>query len=513
MKKLYDFQMAVLTRLLQFTGVLYAAAGSGVLLVAPTGAGKTVIAGHLIRVLVRFGLRILFVAERKELLDQAASTFRGLGLSVAELRSGRDKLDPEAPVVVASKGVLVNLHRTKGATLPDAGVVVVDEAHRAFSRDWEELLLEGYASAFRLGLSATPERLDGKPLSGLFGRLVNLDVSTMELIKAGRLAAVRYMTPVDPQEWTFSMQGQDFSRSSVARGMRRMRHEIVGAWMRHAHERTRTVAFCVTADQADELAEEFRERGVPAVSVHAKNTDLERDDALRAFERGEVKVLCSVDLFVEGLDLPEVDTVLLARPTMSLRVFLQSIGRGMRAKSNGGNLLVLDCAGNVYRHGLPTWDRREHWALEGRLVEVNQAARRGAYRDHFVSCGACGTLRERSERECSCGMTRDEVRTNGTLKVPRVRAKTDPSLGVDPEKDFTIACEVMGHFMGLGHSDPRAAAVVVVRDLGAKLPDNQVARLTPAAPTPVTNGLLRRNRRKIARILSRSFPPLGARAV
>lgn len=496
MKRLYAFQQAVVTRALQFCGVLFAAAGRGVLLVAPTGAGKTVIAGHLIRVLAQLGQRSVFVAERKELLDQAVTRFRELGLRVGELRSGVER-DLDAPVVVASKGVLVNRLKS-GRPLPEARMVVIDEAHRAFSPDWEVLLLEGYAHAFRLGLTATPERLDGKGLDGLFDRMVQVDARIADLIDQGRLARVRYVTPVNPHEWELAVQGADFAPKAITKCMRALASQIVGAWMRHAFDRRRTAVFCASTQQADELAEEFRGHGINAVSVHAKSTAAQREAALRGFEHGAVQVLVSVDMFIEGLDLPEVDTVLLARPTMSLRVFLQSVGRGMRAKEDGGDLLVLDCAGNAYRHGLPTWDRE--WKLEGREVDTSPAARRGKYRELLVSCGACGTLRERSQSDCPCGHTRDAARKNGVLQGVRTRAKNAPILGVDKTQDLQLVCEFYGHAIRQGYSEARAWAVALGKRFGVSLTQDEVKALRPAKPTPAAISFLRQNRREIARL-------------
>lgn len=496
MKKLYPFQQAVVMRALQFCGVLFAAAGRGALIVAPTGAGKTVIAGHLIRVLAQFGLRTVFLAERKELLDQAVARFQEIGLRVGELRSGLER-DLDAPVVVASKGVLANRLKS-GRPLPDARLVVIDEAHRAFSAGWESLLLSGYPQAFRLGLTATPERLDGQGLERLFDRMIQVDVPISGLIEEGRLAPVRYVTPVNPREWEFAMCQGDFDVRAITKGMREMRYQIVGAWLNHASDRSRTAVFCASTTQADELAEEFRSKGVSAVAVHTKCTPAQREAALSGFERGEIKVLVSVDMFIEGIDLPEVDTVLLARPTMSLRVFLQSVGRGMRVKSDGRELLVLDCAGNVYRHGLPTWDRK--WTLAPREVKADLAARRGKHRDDFVSCGACGTLREARQSKCDCGSTREAARKNGVLQSVRVRARKTPALGVDKGHDLNMSRELYGYAVGQGRPNALTWTVSVLRHFGADVTQDEVKELQPVKPSPATIGFLRDNRREIARL-------------
>lgn len=498
MKDLFDVQVPVVKRTLEALAERLAGnATGGVLLNAPTGAGKTVMTAHAVRSLPA-ATRTLFVAERNELLEQAITTFQEHGLQVGTLVAGhRENL--EAPVVVASKGKLAARYRN-GKPLPKADVLVVDEAHRAVSKEWLDVLLNAYRDAVRLGLSATPERLDGQGLNtdGLFTTMVAPEVSVEELIERGRLAPIEYVSAVDPKEWQLSVKGREFDARSSERIMMRLAPQIASAYVRLAKSSRRALAFCVSTRQADHLAESLTAVGIPAVAVHSRVPASQRRQALDDLAAARIRVLVSVDLFIEGLDVPDVDTIVLARPTLSRRVFLQAIGRGMRA-APGKVLRVLDAAGNVYRHGLPTWDLRQEWSLDAHEVDTSAQARRGIYRDSLTSCGHCGQVHVKGSA-CSCGHTAEATHIDGVLKRPRGRSRGAMRLGVDEATDQRVFAQLVAYALEHDRRNPREWALKAYRVLGGTFSAEIFQGLEPREVDAATHGFFRANRRAMLSI-------------
>jgi len=327
-----------------------------ILIAAATGSGKTSIAGYLICRAVAKGHRSLFIAHRRELINQAYGRLVQMGLSEDEVGviMARDpRRRPGARVQVASIDTLRN--RPK----PRADIVFTDEAHRALARSYRELAAH-YPDAIHIGLTATPYRADGRGLGDMYDELVPVS-SPRELIREGFLVEPRVFTvPREalPDLSAVRVRRGDYHESELAEAVDR-KHlvgNIVEHWHRHA-QGLRTVAFAVSVRHSEHIAEQFRQAGVPAEHLDGTTSIEERDAILGRLERGETQLVASVGVLCEGWDQPSVKCAILARPTKSTGLYLQQAGRILRP---WGDLqaVILDHAGCALAHGLPQDDRR-----------------------------------------------------------------------------------------------------------------------------------------------------------
>ena len=314
------------------------------LVVLPTGVGKTWLAAFDVKQMDAG--RVLFVAHREEILTQAAETFLRICPSFRiGFYTGKTR-DENVEILCASVQSLgrdVHLQRFP----PDHfDYIVVDEFHHAAASTYRRLL-SYFAPQFLLGLTATPDRTDQANILSLCDDNLVFTSSLFECIEAGLLVPFHYYgifdESVDYREipWRngrFDPEQLSNKLATLARAQHSLKE-----WRRL--KQNRTLAFCVSIRHADFMAEQFRKHGVSAAAVYAGST-LSRGEALEQLASGRLEVLFSVDLFNEGVDLPEIDTVMLLRPTESKVLFLQQLGRGLRQAEGKQRLVVLDFIGN-----------------------------------------------------------------------------------------------------------------------------------------------------------------------
>jgi superfamily II DNA or RNA helicase len=321
------------------------------LVVLPTGAGKTVVAAALSQ---RARGRILFLAHRDELVQQAEEKFRVVWpeAEVGVVKAERDEIDGR--VVVASLQTLARPERR--ARLPASAftLVILDEAHHGAAatprRVLEDLglLPEPQPGRLLLGLTATPFRTDGAPLGALF-QAVTYRRSIAELIRAGYLADVRGIrvdTALDLSHVRVHHGDYDERDLSLAIDTPGRNRLAVEAWRTYGEGR-RTVAFTVTVAHAQHLADAFREAGIPADWVSGELPAAERRRRLARLRAGEIQVLTNAQLLTEGWDEPSVACILMSRPTRSKAAYVQAVGRGLRPFPGKADCLVLDLADNA----------------------------------------------------------------------------------------------------------------------------------------------------------------------
>jgi superfamily II DNA or RNA helicase len=328
-----------------------------------TAAGKTVIFAETIRRLA--GLRVLVLVHRRELIAQASRKLADAGVPHGVIAAGFAS-DPSAAVQIASVQTLAR----RLDALPEFDLIVIDECHHARAASWRRLSV--HPDAKLLGVTATPARLDGKGLGvkhgGLFDTIV-CGPPSAELIEDGYLSKVRCFSParkIDTAGLRTRLGDYEVSGLAAASDNAAVTGDAVEHYRKHADHRP-AIAFCVTVDHAKHVAETFRKAGYRSKCIHGELPTAQRDRLISWFGSGYIEVLTSWEIISEGLDVPSVGAVILLRPTKSLTLHLQQIGRGMRPAPGKGALVVLDHAGNVIRHGLPEHDRV--WTLNGVVQE------------------------------------------------------------------------------------------------------------------------------------------------
>ncbi|MCA8969332.1 MAG: DEAD/DEAH box helicase family protein [Planctomycetes bacterium] len=316
------------------------------LVVMATGLGKTWLAAFDVH---RFGAqRTLFVAHRDEILRQALRTFRRI-MPEAKLGvfTGTEK-SPDADVLFASVQSLARTRHLQNFARSHFDYIVIDEFHHAAASTYRRLI-DYFEPDFLLGLTATPERTDGGSLLALCGENLVFRCDLFEGIRRrpDRLVPFVYYGVPDHVNyasipWRNNRFDPDELESHVATSARA--DNALDQWRKHGG--SRTLGFCCSRRHADFMADHFRRAGVRAAAVHSGETSAPRSTALGQLRQGKLQCIFAVDILNEGVDLPEVDTVLMLRPTESRIVFLQQLGRGLRSANGKAHLTVVDYIGN-----------------------------------------------------------------------------------------------------------------------------------------------------------------------
>lgn len=331
------------------------------LVVCPPGGGKTLIAALMMRALAGdCGLRGLAWAHRRELVGQMRDHLVESGIPselIGVEMAGDKRNNSTAPIQVGSVDTL--RHRAK----PLADFVISDEAHRDAS-DGRRKLRALYPDAFHCGFTATPVRLDGRGLRAEYDEMI-IAAQPSELIAKGWLAAPTiYTVPTEllPDLRAVKKRGGDFEARALeaATNKRALVGNIVEHWQRHAKNQ-RTICFPVSIKHSRAIVGRFIAAGVTAAHLDGTMSQDARSDVLEQLRRGAIRVVSSVGVLSEGIDVPSVRCVIMARPTASLVLFIQQGGRCMRPW-RGNVPIILDHAGNCERHNGTPFDDMP-WAL------------------------------------------------------------------------------------------------------------------------------------------------------
>ncbi|MGE0791257.1 MAG: DUF3427 domain-containing protein [Sandaracinaceae bacterium] len=408
------------------------------LLVAATGTGKTVVAAlDYARLRKEHGeASLLFVAHRREILEQSLAVFRG---ALSEGSFGELLVGDERPIV--GKHVFATIQSLSEARLaqlaPDAyDVVVIDEAHHAPARSYQALL-DHLRPHTLLGLTATPERADGRSLLPDFDGRIASQLRLWDAIDLGLLSPFQYFgihdgvdisRCFDPRRGRYDVtaldrvySGDDERAKLVVRELHRRVRDP---------KRMRALGFCVTIAHATFMAEYFSRQGIPSLELSGETNTPERRLAVEQLARGEVACVFTVDLFNEGVDIPEVDTVLFLRPSESATVFLQQLGRGLRLHGEKDCLTVLDFIGGAHRAF--RFDLRYRALTGGSRAEVRDAVERSF---PFLPSGCSIELEPSAQKivldnirhALDAGWTTlaDELRVNGDMDLGTFLARVD----------------------------------------------------------------------------------------
>ena len=382
----YPYQQEILDRLLAEREVrgLYRN-----LVVAATGTGKTVIAAldykRFCKQNVGKANRLLFIAHREEILKQSRDTFAGVlkDANFGELFVGNYKPESLDHLFISVQTLnSQSLHTKLPADYYD--YIVIDETHHAAAHSYGKAL-EHFQPKVLLGLTATPERMDGKSILDYFGGRIAAEIRLPEAIDRKLLCPFQYFgvsDTVDLNELHWVRGGYDKSELSnlyvFSRGVARKRADhIIRSLDHYATDMNdvKALGFCVSIEHARFMADYFNECGIPAMALVGQSSDEDRRTARERLVKGELRIIFVVDIYNEGVDIPEVNTVLFLRPTESLTIFLQQLGRGLRLAEGKECLTVLDFIGAANRK----YNFEEKFAalLSGTRRSVEQELRHG----------------------------------------------------------------------------------------------------------------------------------------
>ncbi len=326
-----------------------------ILVVAPTGSGKTVIFAHIATGAVKKGKRVLILTHRREILQQTVSKIAGFGIKAGQIIAG--KPTTSELIQVAMVGTLIN----RLSDIPKQDLIIIDECQHSVSNTWRKVIQ--HFSCLRMGFTATPERLSGEGLNEIFDTMI-LGPHTQELVSTGYLSNPRMFSGPDT-EAKFKITRGDYDKDEQVKRYRKA--VVIGSVIDHYREKLNglpVVCFCVSIDHCHMMEAEFTYAGYKARTITGKMGRADRDSVINGLSDGSVQILCSCDVISEGVDVPVLAGCILLRRTKSLALYLQQVGRALRPYPGKTEAIILDHAGNFYEHGHPLDIRT--WSLEAK---------------------------------------------------------------------------------------------------------------------------------------------------
>lgn len=366
------------------------------LYVLPTGGGKTVTFSSIAHSSEQRGKRVLILAHRIELVDQIVRTLNQFDVRPDILAAGYTRMTgpkrANVPVTVASVDTLIR----RLADYPSPTLIICDEAHHVAPNNKWSTIFRAFPQAKRLGVTATPIRLDGHGLGHHFDRMI-LGPTYQELIEMGHLVRLRVFAPPLVDISKLHSRAGDYKKEETEALLDRP--SITGDALSHYREHANgkpALAFCTSVAHAYHVAEQFRAGGVVALALDGGTDSEVRRRAVADFRAGHIRVLASCDLFSEGFDVPGVHCGILLRPTQSMSLYLQQCGRIARPELGKPYGVILDHVGNA-KFGLP--DETRPWELTSDIVQRKKLTARPAH--ICPKCWAASPFR--STRCVECG--------------------------------------------------------------------------------------------------------------
>lgn len=368
-------------------------------MVAPTGAGKTVMFVKMAAGFAKHQRRTIILVHRQELIKQTSAALLLQGVRHGIIAPGY----PETNDFVQVAMVQTLARRLHKWSAPD--LLVIDECHHGVAGTWRKILDWARGKSKVIGVTATPQRGDGKGLGDVFDCIVvgptvkwltttiNPDTG-LTYLSPPRVYAPPQVVDLSELRTRFGDYAKDDLEDAVDRAT------VTGDAVEHYKRLALgmpAVAFCVSIKHAEHVAEQFRLAGIPAISIDGSLPDNVRADRLKQLEDGRVMVLTSCDLISEGFDLPKIGAAILLRPTQSLSLYLQQVGRALRPCPGKEYAVILDHVGNCLRHGMP--DEERTWSLEGeikkkrkKVVPLVKTCEKcfAAYKPGPPKCPVCG---------------------------------------------------------------------------------------------------------------------------
>lgn len=312
--------------------------------VAPCGAGKSVILSEIIRMTTHNKKQVLFIVHRKELIDQISQTLL------------KNNVDMNFVTLGMVQTIVKRLEKTS-----EPNLIVIDESHHVLANSYKKII-QHFHHALVVGFTATPVRLNGGGLGDINDILIE-EVTTKWLIENQFLSPYKYFAPEVMETFQLHVKrtgDYDLTELDNQFTERKIWGDVIAHYNKLA-DGEQAILYASSIYQSEKMAASFQEANIPSEHIDGKTPKLVRDEIIQKFRDGEIKVLCNLDLIGEGFDVPDCSTVIMLRPTQSLSLYIQQSMRGMRYRPNKTSIII-DHVGNVNRFGLPDMERT--WSLE-----------------------------------------------------------------------------------------------------------------------------------------------------
>lgn len=342
MFRLHEYQQ----KLVDKTRISYVNGFKSPCVVAPCGAGKSVIISDIARTTTSKGNRVLFLVHRKELIDQIRTTFEQNGVNLNLVHFGMVQT------------VVRQLDK-----IPKPQLIITDENHHSKAASYRKIY-DHFIDVLKLGFTATPIRLNGSGLGDVNDILIE-EVNAKWLIENNYLSPYNYYAPklIDTEKLKLNSM-KEFSSTSVNSAMddKTIYGDVIKHYKQLANGK-QAIAYCHNVEASKQVADEFKQEGFNAIHIDGKTPPAIRDELIQKFRDKEIQIITNCDLIGEGFDVPDCSAVIMLRPTQSLSLFIQQSMRAMRYRPNKTSTII-DHVDNVRRHGLPDMERK--WSLEGK---------------------------------------------------------------------------------------------------------------------------------------------------
>ena len=397
--KLRPYQIKFLNEVLE----KFAEGHTSICGVAPCGAGKTIMTGSLIKKFVEQGKRVIFFVHRQELIEQTSEAFTALGIEHGIISAGQRKSttaqngeNKPANYLVHIASIQTLVRRINSIQEPD--LLVCDECHHILAKSYLTIL-DKFSNSLLLGVTATPQRMGGVNLGDVFTAMVQAP-STKELIELGNLTRFKYYAPpTNPNLSKVRVKFGEYVNSDLSKvmGGSKIVGNIVEHYQRLANGKS-AICYCVNVEHSKKVAARFNAAGIKAAHCDGETNKKVRAQIVEDFRVGKIKVQCNAELFGEGFDVPNMQAVILARPTKSLTLFTQQSLRPLRPDPKERNkvAIIIDHTHNCDRFGLPDEDRNWTLAPNENKKEVQHAP--------LKTCPHCYEVVGLATRTCpNCG--------------------------------------------------------------------------------------------------------------
>lgn len=369
----------------------------------PCGSGKTVLFAHMAQSSQARGKTVWFLVHRRELLDQTIDTFNKFNIPLKTIHIGM---------------VMTYANHLDNYPAPD--FIIFDEAHFSAAATWLKII-NRFPDAYIVGLTATPCRLDGKPLGSIYDNLIT-GITTDILIDQGYLAPYKYYAPAVTDLSGLKRRGADYNPEQAAEIL--SQRAVFGDVIKHYREKAdglQAICYCSTVKHSEDMAAEFQAAGINAVHFDGNTPTETRRQIVRDYRDRKIQILCNCDLISCGFDVPDCHCCILLRPTMSTALYIQQSMRALRPQA-GKTAIILDHVNNYQRHGLPS-DARE-WSLSDTIKPPREYGEDGKLT--VRQCVKCYYTYSGGLPVCpNCGyktvLTREEIKNIKEIRLEEIK--------------------------------------------------------------------------------------------